>query len=322
MAKRIARLLASIALIVGSLLTFPAGVPTMIALWLAVHTALAWQGRAGWLPLAGCAVVIVVKRFDWPPGLWLLLAAMIVVGLLGRQVRHMSALPQRRLTWVMTSLLWLAWLEMAWEWHRDTHADHSVAPLDGRPVVCLGDSLTRNPPGGDYPAALAKLLTVPVVNLGRPGITSQKALALLPDLEKKRPQVVVIELGGNDFINDDSAIKTDSRAALKQNLERFILAARELRAEIVLFEVPRGFITDPYAGLERELAREYDLELVADTAVRNLVLYSPSGPIGVWTGGPYLSDDGLHPNARGDAYLAKRVAERLAGMYGRRILRP
>ncbi len=322
-ATRITRLLACAALVVGSLLTFPVGVPWMMAVWLAVHTALTLQGRAGWLPLAGCALVVVVKRVDWPPGMWLLLATMFIVGLLGARVRRLTALPQRRrLTWLLTAFLSLAWLDMAWDWHRGAHADHGVPPLDGRPVVCLGDSLTRNAPGGDYPAALARLLTVPVVNLGQPGISSQQALALLPELFKTRPQVVVIELGGHDFNSDDSFFKVESRAALRQNLERFIAAAHELRAEVVLVEIPRGFITDPYAGLERELAREFDLELVADTAIRNLVLQSPAGPIGVWTGGPYLSDDGMHPNARGDAYLAERVAESLVRLYGQTILKP
>jgi len=319
--QRIARLLASAALIVGSLVTFPAGVPWMIALWLSLATALMLQGRAGWLPLASCVLVIVVKRLDWPPGMWLLVAAMFVVGLLGARVRQLTDVPQRRrLTWVMMAFLWLAWVEMTWDWRRGTHADHAAPALDGRPVVCLGDSLTRNPPNGDYSAALAKLLAVPVINLGRPGISSQQAL--LPELVKTLPQVVVIELGGHDFNNDDTFFKTESRAALKQNVQRFIAAARELDADVVLVEIPRGFITDPYAGLERELARKEDLELVADTAIRNLVLRSPAGPIGVWTGGPYLSDDGLHPNARGDAYLAQRVAASLVQLYGRRILKP
>ena len=77
----------------------------------------------------------------------------------------------------------------------------------------------------------------------------------------------------------------------------------------------------PTPGSSASLPARYDLELVADTAIRNLVLYSPPGPIGFWTGGPYLSDDGLHPNARGDAYLAGRVAESLVRIYGRRILK-
>ncbi len=320
--KRVARVLACVALVFGSLLTFPAGVPWMMALWLALHTAIAVRDGNGWLPLAGCVLVVAVKRVDWPPGMWLLLGAILMVGLLETRVRRLTAGPQRqRLSWVLAVFLWLAWLEMAWDWHQGAHAHHTAPPIDGRPIVCLGDSLTSYPPKGDYPAVLGSLLKVPVVNLGRPGITSKEALTVLPELVKKRPQVVVIELGGHDFLKDQSFFKTASREATRRNLERFIDAARECRAEVVLVEIPRGFITDPYAGLERELARQYDLELVADTAIRNLVLESPAGPIGVWTGGPYLSDDGLHPNARGDAYLAQCIAAALVHIYGREILK-
>jgi hypothetical protein len=86
-------------------------------------------------------------------------------------------------------------------------------------------------------------------------------------------------------------------------------------------EIPRGFITDAYAGLDRELARKNDLELICDTAIRNLVLRSPAGPIGFWTGGPYLSDDGLHPNRHGDEYLADCVAAALVRLCGPGILK-
>ena len=99
-------------------------------------------------------------------------------------------------------------------------------------------------------------------------------------------------------------------------MEQLFAAARSVNAEVVLIEVPRGFIVDPFAGLERELAREHDLELISDAAIRNLVLWSPSCPPGIWSGGPYLSDDGLHPNARGDEYLANVVLKSLMRLFG------
>jgi lysophospholipase L1-like esterase len=39
----------------------------------------------------------------------------------------------------------------------------------------------------------------------------------------------------------------------------------------------------------------------------------------MWIGEPYLSDDGLHPNANGNKHLAKQVAKALARMYGEEI---
>jgi hypothetical protein len=91
---------------------------------------------------------------------------------------------------------------------------------------------------------------------------------------------------------------------------------------VVLMEIPRGFLTDPYAGVERELARQYDLELISDSAIRQLVLFSPYAPPGMWINGNHLSDDGLHPNSRGNEHLANRVARSLSRIFGQAIRRP
>jgi lysophospholipase L1-like esterase len=74
--------------------------------------------------------------------------------------------------------------------------------------------------------------------------------------------------------------------------------------------------------VERELARHYALELVPDTAIRRLLLSSPTMPPGQWTGGPYLTgDDGLHPNARGNQLLAEYMAAALERIYGPAVRR-
>ncbi|HET6883007.1 MAG TPA: hypothetical protein VFI31_22755 [Pirellulales bacterium] len=135
-------------------------------------------------------------------------------------------------------------------------------------------------------------------------------------MQAARPCAVVIELGGHDFLKDDSLLKRSSRGAVRRNIETIIAAADEAGAEVILMEVPRGFVVDPFAGLERELARTHDLELIADTTIRRFVLSSPVAPPGSWLGGPFLSDDGLHPNARGNALLARRVLAALERRYG------
>jgi lysophospholipase L1-like esterase len=216
--------------------------------------------------------------------------------------------------WCGVVLLWLVWASVAYEWHAAAHSSRAVELHPARPIVCIGDSLTSGVrPYGGYPDDLEKLLAVPVVNLGQPGITAEEALALLPRLRQAKPQAVVIELGGHDFL------RGRDRAATKSDLEKVIGASREMGAEVVLMEIPRGFMVDPFAGLEREIAHERDLELVSDTAIRNLVLWSPHAPPGMWIGEPYLSDDGLHPNANGNQHLAEQVARVLARLYGKEI---
>ena len=304
------------AAVAASLLIFPGSIPSMIAFWLIWHTISTASGRPGWLPLATCVLILVIRRVYWPPTLYVFVVAAIVVAVMVVVITAAGELAKRRrLHWCGVGLLWLAWGSATYQWHGAATVNHPVQLHPTKPVVCIGDSLTSGVrPYGGYPDDLANLLTVPVVNLGQPGITAEEALKLLPELREARPQVVVIELGGHDFL------KGRGRVATKSDLEKLIDASRELGAEVVLMEVPRGFIVDPFAGIERELAYRYDLELIPDSAIRNLVLLSPHAPPGMWIGEPYLSDDGLHPNANGNTHLAERVAKTLAGMYGLDIL--
>lgn len=320
-ALRIVRVVALMAALVASLLTFPAGVPWMVAGWLAVFTWGVVRGRSGAWCLAIPVVVILIKRVDWPPGLWLTFIILVIAAVAFIISRRDGKLaPRGRLAAI--GAVWLAWIFLACDWHRSAHANHSVAPFDGRPIVCLGDSLTSLGKQGGYPEVLETMVAAPVLNLGQPGITSGEALKQLPALRAARPQAVVIELGGHDFLKDNTLFKRRGRAATKQNLARFITAAHEIGAEVILIEIPRAFISDPFAGLERELAREHDVELLPDTVIREFVLFSPYAPPGMWTGGPYLSDDGLHPNARGNELMAHQVAGSLTRLFGRRSQKP
>ncbi len=151
---------------------------------------------------------------------------------------------------------------------------------------------------------------MPVVNFGRAGVTARDMTKQLAEILKSRPQVVVIELGGHDFL------RGYGRAATRESLVTIIEACQEADAAVVLVEIPRGFIVDPFSGLERELAREYDLELIPDSAIRMLVVRSPVIPIvGDWSE-PHLSEDGLHPNVAGSRFLAETVRRSLGNLYG------
>jgi lysophospholipase L1-like esterase len=313
--KRVATTLAIAVAVVLSLLTFPSSIAWMIAAWLLWHSLLVLRDQAAWLPLVACLVILLVKRIDWPVGLVLLSVTMLVVALLDVRNAVKQNRPVKRQLVFSIGGLWIFWIVMAVEWHRGSRCNRPITLDPLRPVVCIGDSLTSGvSPYGGYPEHLQSRLSVPVINLGQAGITSEQALKQLPALVAAKPQIVVIELGGHDFL------RGRSRASTADNLKRLIDACRQVGAEVVLMEIPRGFIVDPYAGLEREIARQNDLELVDDTSIRKLVLWSPSGPLGMWTSGPYLSDDGLHPNEHGNQYLAKCVAARLLRMYGVSVL--
>lgn len=341
--SRAGRMVALCAAVVAALLTFPGAIPWMIALWLLGHSVAVLVGRRGWLPLGLGAAVVLAKRTAWTPGLGVLaLAAAGVVaarwlrgaGAFARagrpaqaETRDVSAEREQesppphagRWAWASLVLLWGAWGVMVLDWRAGARCGRSVALLADRPVVCLGNSMTSlGPPHGGYPEHLARLIALPVVNCGRPGLTTERALReALPQALAFGPQVVVVELGGNDFIQGRS------RRSAKENLEAIITACRACGAEVILMEIPRGYMIDGYAGLERELARKHDVELIADTALRRLWLASPTLPPGKWSRGPFLTGpDGLHPNAQGNQLLARHVAAALERLFGPGVRSP
>jgi lysophospholipase L1-like esterase len=170
-------------------------------------------------------------------------------------------------------------------------------------------------PDRGYPEQLKGMLSVPVINLGMSGITARQALGQMDRVLAENPQVVVIELGGHDFL------KGHGRLATKQNLSAMIDRCRAGGAEVVLMEIPRGFIFDPYASLEREIAFEKDVQLVPDTWLRQVVILGPVFPLGRWFPDQRLSDDGIHSNRRGSEAIARRVAAALRKMYGEDVLK-
>jgi len=72
-------------------------------------------------------------------------------------------------------------------------------------VLILGDSLsygTGANQGEDYPSLLAKTTGWQIINEGVPGDTTAGGLERLPALlEQDNPKLLIVELGGNDFIH-------------------------------------------------------------------------------------------------------------------------
>jgi hypothetical protein len=296
--------------VAGSLLTFPQGVIGVAGAWLALYAFFAFRGKRGGHVLAALLGIGLVKRLDWPPGLIVFgLALVIVLGVELLSLVRRKSVPSPGLRVAVLAVVWVLALV---ENERAGHTSMRL-PLDPvRPIVCLGDSLSAD----GYPGELARLVRVPVVDLSAPGVSAEQSLALLPGVRALSPQVLVIELGGHEYLRHVPRWKTKAR------LERIIEAGRELGAQIVIFEIVRGFIVDDYAGLDRELARENDLELIPDGALRALVLWSKDGLLAPFAGStPPLSDDGLHPNAAGHRFLAGHVARALERLYGGAILR-
>jgi acyl-CoA thioesterase I len=116
----------------------------------------------------------------------------------------------------------------------------------GAKVLALGDSLTYGTgatPETAYPAVLAESTGWDVVNAGVPGHTTAQALERLPALlDEHRPALVLVSIGGNDFLRrqpEDAA-----RAAIVRICEQ----VRGAGAQVLLIAVPRPTLAARFTG--------------------------------------------------------------------------
>lgn len=169
----------------------------------------------------------------------------------------------------------------------------------GATVLILGDSLsygTGASEGQDYPALLAQSTGWNIINAGIPGDTSAQGLARLPELlEEHQPKLLMIVLGGNDFLQKQPIAQTEA------NLRAIVQSAKSQSIPSLLIAIPDyqpikaalGSLSDH--ALYAALAEDVQTPLVED--IFSPVLSKNS-----------LKADYVHPNAQG--YQAVEVALR------------
>lgn len=178
---------------------------------------------------------------------------------------------------------------------------HDTLP-EGSVVLAFGDSVTHGtgaPEGADYPRHLAALSGWQVINEGVPGDTAQAARERLPGLLRAhQPQLVIVELGGNDFLRKrpDHAVEADLRAILAQVAEHGALPVLVAVPRLSLLRASVGALND--ASLYADLAQETGVLLVPD--VFSEILSDAE-----------LRADAIHPNAAGYRVLAEGIARAL-----------
>lgn len=144
---------------------------------------------------------------------------------------------------------------------------HAQAVPPGATVLALGDSLTSGVGASAdtaYPAVLQQLTGWQVVNGGVSGDTSAQALDRLPGLlQKHSPALVIVSIGGNDFLRRQNA------AATRANVLSICAQARASGAQVLLVAVPELSLMAATTGrlsdhaLYEEIADELKLPLHA-----------------------------------------------------------
>ncbi len=160
-------------------------------------------------------------------------------------------------------------------------------------VLAFGDSLTFGTGAAEdesYPAQLEKMIGRQVVRAGVPGEVTAQALERLPAaLDEHAPRLLLLCIGGNDFL------QRLGNAQAERNVREMVKLARSRDIAVLLIGTPEpGFTVSPpafYAGIAKEYRLPYEQSIVGE------VLKDRT-----------LKSDAIHPNARG----YQRIAERLA----------
>jgi acyl-CoA hydrolase len=175
----------------------------------------------------------------------------------------------------------------------------------GQTVLAFGDSVTFGTGAAsreDWPTLLTELSGWRVINAGIPGDTAEAGKERIQALlDEHHPALVIIEIGGNDFLRRRPATE------VKEDIRRMIQAAKRSGAQVALVAVPELSLLAIVArkasdaALYRELGDEENVPVVHDVFADIL-------------SDPALRADQIHPNAEGYRKMAAGIYARLREM--------
>jgi acyl-CoA thioesterase I len=177
------------------------------------------------------------------------------------------------------------------------------AVASSRTILVFGDSLSAaygiRPEQGWVALLTQRLQTqeygYQIVNASVSGETSSGGLERLPRaLQLHQPQIVVLELGGNDGLRGLPV------SDLRENLEQMVRLSQAAGARVLLvgIRVPPNYgarYTEQFASVFPQLAAEYHLPLVP--FLLDKVALDPSR----------MQQDGTHPNAAGEPQVLETL---------------
>ena len=175
----------------------------------------------------------------------------------------------------------------------------------GKNIVCFGDSVTFGygaEPGGDYPSALTKMISIPVINAGIDGDISTEALKRIKsDVLDRDPLLVIVEFAGNDFLR-----KIPQEVTLN-NVREIIDKIQAQGAMVAVVDISTEMILKQYRSAFYNLAREKG------------TIFIPRILSGIITN-PRLKSDFIHPNADGYNVIAQRIYRTITPYLNKNLL--
>jgi acyl-CoA thioesterase-1 len=179
--------------------------------------------------------------------------------------------------------------------------------VDNRPrIVAFGDSLTAGlgvATEDTYPARLQRRLDEQglryrVINAGVSGDTTAGGLRRVEWVLKSHPDMVILELGGNDGLRGLNVQET------KANLEQIIQRCQEASVTVILagMKLPPNYgadYTKAFEAIYPALAKRYRVPLI------------PFFLDGVAGSASLNQADGIHPTSEGYRIITEKVLEQI-----------
>ncbi|MDX2504224.1 MAG: arylesterase [Gammaproteobacteria bacterium] len=184
----------------------------------------------------------------------------------------------------------------------------AAAPeLKNRTILLLGDSLSAGhgiEQGKNWTDLLQHRLNknnqgVQLINASISGDTSANGLNRLPGaIEQYQPELIIIELGGND------GLRGLSISHIRNNLESLIQSGLDARATVLLMEIriPPNYgkkYTQAFSRIYPQLAKKYSLPLIP--FILNQIALKPE----------LMQADGIHPNEKAQAEIMETLWQAL-----------
>lgn len=164
-------------------------------------------------------------------------------------------------------------------------------PADGSTIIAFGDSLMQGvgaTKDNDFPSVLSAMLGEPIINMGVSGNTTAQGLDRIDEAISLDPKVVMVLLGGNDFLRKIPIEETF------QNLDTIVSKFQENGAVVVLLGIRGGLLPDPYKERFEKIAKDRG------------TVYVPNVLAGLLGKAKYMSDP-IHPNDAGYRKIAEKV---------------
>lgn len=130
----------------------------------------------------------------------------------------------------------------------------SIANLDskGKTIICFGNSITEGvgaSEGNDFPSLLAKKIGRPVINAGKGGETTFDALKRIEeDVLQKHPKLVIVELGGNDYLQkipQSETFKNLDEMTRRIQAQGAMVVLAEIKKDYFMMDITRDFGKSP-----------------------------------------------------------------------------